>query len=70
MPPISGADRAKGYAVPSHALMLEYARGPIPSMLPFGLADTVFSTLDRRTVGSTLFHYGKLVVRELMQGKI
>jgi hypothetical protein len=65
-----GADRAKGYSVPSHALMLEYARGPIPSMLPFGLADTVFSTLDRRTVGSTLFHYGKLVVKELLQGKI
>ena len=65
-----GADRAKGYAVPSHALMLEYARGPIPTMLPFGLADTVFSTLDRRTAGATLFHYGKLVVRELLQGKI
>jgi len=65
-----GADRAKGYSVPSHALMLEYARGPIPTMLPFGLADTVFSTLDRRTVGSTLWHYGKLVMRELVQGKI
>jgi len=56
--------------VPSHAFMLEYARGPIPSMLPFGLSDTVFSTLDRATVGQTLWHYGRLVVRELLQGKI
>jgi C-8 sterol isomerase len=65
-----GADRAKGYAVPSHAWMLEYSRGPIPSMLPFGLADTMFSTLDRHTVGTTLWQYGKLVVKELAQGKV
>jgi C-8 sterol isomerase len=65
-----GADRAKGYAVPSDALMLEYARGPIPSMLPFGLADTLFSTHDPATIGSTVFHYGKLVTRNLLKGKI
>jgi len=65
-----GADKAKGYAVPNHAFMLEYARGVIPSMLPFGLADTVFSTRDNKTLGRTLWHYGKLAVRELMQGKI
>jgi len=65
-----GADRAKGYAVPSHAWMLEYARGPIPTMLPFGLADTVFSTLDRRTVARTVWQYGKLVVQNLAQGKM
>ena len=50
--------------------MLEYARGPIPTMLPFGLADTVFSTLDRRTVGKTVWQYGKLVVGNLLQGKV
>jgi hypothetical protein len=65
-----GADLAKGYAVPSHVMMLEYARGPIPTMLPFGLADTVFSTLDRRTVSETLFQYAKLVTRSLLRGKI
>jgi hypothetical protein len=65
-----GADLAKGYAVPSHVLMLEYARGPIPTMLPFGLADTVFSTLDRRTVAGTVLQYAKLVTRNLLQGKI
>ena len=65
-----GPDKAKGYAVPSHAWMLEYSRGIIPTMLPFGLADTVFSTLDRKTVGRTLWQYGKLVVKELAQGKV
>jgi hypothetical protein len=65
-----GADEAKGYAVPSHAYMLEYARGAIPTMLPFGLSDTLFSTRDRRTLGRTVFHYGKLTVKELLQGKI
>lgn len=64
-----GADRAKGYRVPSHAWMLEYSRGPIPTMLPFGLADTLFSTLDRKTIGRTLWQYGKLVVKEMAQGK-
>jgi hypothetical protein len=65
-----GADRAKGYAVPSHAFMLEYARGAIPTMLPFGLADTLFSTRDRSTLGRTLFHYGKLTAQQLLRGKI
>jgi ERG2 and Sigma1 receptor like protein len=65
-----GEDKVKGYAVPSHAMMLEYARGPIPTMLPFGLSDTVFSTLDHRTVGQTIYHYGRLVVGQLLQGKI
>jgi C-8 sterol isomerase len=65
-----GPDRAKGYAVPNHAFMLEYARGLIPTMLPFGLADTLFSTRDRVTLGRTLVHYGKLTVKELLQGKI
>jgi C-8 sterol isomerase len=65
-----GEDRAKGYAAPSDVLMLEYARGPIPTMLPFGLADTLFSTHDPATIGGTLFHYAKLVTRNLLKGKI
>jgi C-8 sterol isomerase len=65
-----GPDKAKGYCVPNHAFMLEYARGAIPTMLPFGLADTLFSTRDRTTLGRTLWHYGRLAVRELMHGKI
>lgn len=65
-----GSDRAKGYAVKSHAWMLEYSRGLIPTMLPFGLADTMLSTLDRKTISRTLWQYGSLVVKELLQGKI
>lgn len=62
--------RAKGYAVPDAAFMLEYARGPIPGMLPFGLADSLFSTIDVPTVVKTAWYYGRLVVRELRQGKV
>ncbi len=65
-----GRDQVKGYKLPERAWMLEYARGPIPTMLPFGLADTALSTLDLKCFGRTMKGYGKLVVKSLMQGKI
>tara|TARA_B100001750_G_scaffold182946_1_gene151646 strand:+ start:869 stop:1432 length:564 start_codon:yes stop_codon:yes gene_type:complete len=65
-----GNDEVKGYRIPDHAWMLEYSRGPIPSMLPFGLADTMLSTLDVKTVGRTMVGYGKKVVGSLSRGKI
>ncbi|MCA9635037.1 MAG: hypothetical protein KC420_03275 [Myxococcales bacterium] len=65
-----GADRAKGYRVPDHAWMLEYSRGPIPMMLPFGLSDSMVSTLDTRTIGQTIWHYGRMTVGNLLRGKI
>lgn len=61
---------ARGYKMPEQCWALEYARGVIPSMLPFGFADTMTSTLDFRTLGRTVGSYGKAVVRELLQGKI
>jgi C-8 sterol isomerase len=54
---------AKGFRIVDHAWILEYARGPIVTMLPFGLADAVFSTLDFRTVFRTFRLYGKHVCR-------
>lgn len=65
-----GAGVAKGYRIPDHSWMLEYARGPIPMMLPFGLADTALSTLDVRSFGRTLREYGALTVGSLLRGKI
>jgi hypothetical protein len=65
-----GRSAIKGYRIPDFSWMLEYARGPIPTMLPFGLADTVTSTLDARTVGRTLWSYGRMVTGELLRGKV
>jgi len=61
-----GTKSAKGYRVDDHLWVLEYARGPVYTMLPFGLADTLFSTLDVRTFSRTLYHYGRLVTRDLL----
>jgi C-8 sterol isomerase len=64
-------DKAKGYKIPeTGGWMLEYCRGNIPSMLPFGLADTLLSTLDVKTLWTSLRLYGTSVVRELSMGKI
>ncbi|MBW4622040.1 MAG: hypothetical protein KME17_22135 [Cyanosarcina radialis HA8281-LM2] len=57
---------SEGLRIGDRAWVLEYARGPIPLMLPFGFADSIFSTLDFRTVLRTLWIYGKLVVKELL----
>jgi C-8 sterol isomerase len=65
-----GRDRVKYYRIPDRAWMLEYARGPIPTMLPFGLADSLTSTLDLRAFSQTLFTYGRLCVGSLLKGKI
>jgi hypothetical protein len=60
-----GTRAAKGYRIPDHCWMLEYSRGPIPTMLPFGLADSLFSTLDLSVLGRTIEVYGAGVVRSL-----
>jgi len=61
---------AQAYRIPDHCWALEYARGWIPLMLPFGVADTIFSTLDVYTLGRTLWIYGKGIVGQLLSGKI
>lgn len=64
-----GGGKVKGYAIPDGAYMLEYARGSIPSMMAFGVADSIFSTVDAPTVAKTAWFYGKLVAGELRRGK-
>ncbi len=56
---------AKGFCMVDHAWILEYVRGPVPTMLPFGLADTLFSTLDYRTLLRTFRIYGRHILRSL-----
>jgi C-8 sterol isomerase len=40
---------------------VEYARGPLPLSIPFGIADELLSTLDFATAGQTLAIYMSLV---------
>jgi hypothetical protein len=53
--------------IPDHVWMIEYARGPLPVLFPFGLADSLFSTLDFKTVASTMKMYLSLSTRNLSQ---
>lgn len=46
---------AKQYRCPDACWALEYARGNIASMLPFGVADSIFSTTDLVTLGRTIW---------------
>ncbi len=61
---------ARGYRMPDRCWALEYARGFIPAMLPFGVADVATSTLDVRTLAKTLMVAGRGVIGELTRGKI
>lgn len=57
---------AKGYRMLPNTWALEYAYGNIPSMLPFGLADAVTSTLDFQSVAKTFRMYGKATVKNML----
>lgn len=55
----------KHYRIEKEAWMLEYSRGNIVKMFPFGTFDSIFSTLDVRTVARLVVQYGKLVIKGL-----
>ncbi len=59
---------AEGWSMPGHAYAMEYARGVIPAMLPFGLADAFTSTLDYPSIAKTFRLYTQAVVREMIHG--
>lgn len=62
--------KAEGYRMPDRCYALEYARGIIPAMLPFGVADAMSSTLDVSAVGRTFAVYTKGVLSSFARGKI
>eukprot|EP00672_Neobodo_designis_P024050 CAMPEP_0174845792 /NCGR_PEP_ID=MMETSP1114-20130205/11935_1 /TAXON_ID=312471 /ORGANISM="Neobodo designis, Strain CCAP 1951/1" /LENGTH=229 /DNA_ID=CAMNT_0016080047 /DNA_START=33 /DNA_END=722 /DNA_ORIENTATION=+ len=61
---------AKQYRMPEKCFALEYARGNIPSMMFFGLADGFTSTLDFETLYYTVLESGGGIVKNLLKGKI
>eukprot|EP00297_Palpitomonas_bilix_P013865 CAMPEP_0113912452 /NCGR_PEP_ID=MMETSP0780_2-20120614/28933_1 /TAXON_ID=652834 /ORGANISM="Palpitomonas bilix" /LENGTH=216 /DNA_ID=CAMNT_0000909409 /DNA_START=196 /DNA_END=846 /DNA_ORIENTATION=+ /assembly_acc=CAM_ASM_000599 len=61
---------AKQYRMPDTCWALEYARGNIISMLPFGFMDGIFSTIDFYTVGQTVFYSAWSMGENLLNGKI
>ncbi len=60
---------ARGYRMPEHCYALEYARGFIPTMLPFGLIDQFTSAMDPPTVYKTLRIYTKAAVTAMLAPK-
>lgn len=61
---------AKVYALSPGGWALEYARGNIVSMLPFGAADGVWSTLDWVGLWGMVRVSAVGIVRELLKGKV
>ena len=60
-----GKGESAGMHYPDHVWMVEYARGILPSLLPFGMADGLISTMDFKTVGQTLAIYFSLLSQRL-----
>ena len=59
-----GKGQSAGMHYPDHVWMVEYARGVLPSLLPFGLADALLSTLDFKTALQTVVIYFSLLTRQ------
>ena len=65
------AGTAKQYRCPDGCWALEYARGNIASMLPFGVADSLFSTTDLKTLTHTVWvSLYNMAFQALVNGKI
>lgn len=64
-----GKGQSAGMHYPDHVWMVEYARGILPSLLPFGLADALLSTLDYKTALQTLAIYFSLLMRQFSKSQ-
>ena len=61
--------RVKGFRISEDCWVLEYGRGPVPTCLAMGLSGAVLS-LDGGIIWKTVRNYGRLVIKELLHGKI
>jgi C-8 sterol isomerase len=60
-----GPGQACGMNFTDGVWAVEYARGPLPTSIPFGLADELFSTLDFKTAAQTLSLYTDLMAQHV-----
>ncbi|KAJ3523494.1 hypothetical protein NMY22_g11417 [Coprinellus aureogranulatus] len=60
----------KQYKMHTGCFALEYARGWIPGMMPFGFADAFTSTLDFPTLFNTVRITGREIIHNLLLGKL
>ena len=60
----------EAFCAKDNLTVLEYCRGPVPLMMPFGLADSIFSTLDFKSVRDQSWTYTKLCTKQLLKGRI
>lgn len=58
------------FKMPGRCYAMEYARGWIPTMIPFGLVEIFTSTLDFRTLLKTLWVYTRLATWNLLTKKL
>ncbi len=58
-----GPNQARAMNFTTGVWAVEYARGPLPLSIPFGVADELVSTLDFATAAQTLAQYASLVGR-------
>jgi hypothetical protein len=56
-----GPGQARAMNFTTGVWAVEYARGPLPLSVPFGIADELLSTLDFSTAGQTIGMYAALV---------
>ena len=56
-----GPNQARAMNFTDGVWAVEYARGPLPLSVPFGVADELLSTLDFATAAQTLSIYASLV---------
>jgi C-8 sterol isomerase len=62
-----GPNQARAMNFTDGVWAVEYARGPLPLSVPFGVADELLSTLDFASAGQTLSIYATLVGRHWQQ---